>query len=68
MAGPSQLIHGREQSQFMLPNGTSINVTKALYALRAGRTLLSFKDIRANGFHVETHCENGQEFLCITSN
>jgi hypothetical protein len=26
------------------------------------------KGIRANGFHVETHCENGQEFLCITSN
>ena len=26
------------------------------------------KNIRAIGFHVETHCENGQEFLCITSN
>ncbi|KAK9930010.1 hypothetical protein M0R45_027070 [Rubus argutus] len=32
------------------------------------RTLLSFKDIRANGYHAETHDENGKEFLCITSN
>ena len=53
MAGPSQLIHGRGPAQFILPNGTSINVTEALYASRAGRTLLSFKDIRANGFHVK---------------
>ena len=68
MAGPSQLIHGRGPAQFMLPNGTTLNVTEALYAPRAGRTLLSFKDIRANGFHVKTHCENGQKFLCITSN
>ncbi|XP_062025904.1 uncharacterized protein LOC133742246 [Rosa rugosa] len=68
MAGPSQLIHGGGPAQFLLPNGTNINIAEALYAPRAGRTLLSFKDIRANDFHVETHCENGQEFLCITSN
>lgn len=26
------------------------------------------KDICANGYHLETHCENGNEYLCITSN
>jgi 5-methylthioribose kinase len=29
-------------------------------------TLLSFKDIRANGFHVETKIEHGLEYLLIT--
>ena len=52
----------------MLPNGTKIHVTDALYAPKINRTLLSFKDIRANGFHLETHRENDKEFLCITSN
>ena len=52
----------------MLPNGTQIHVTDALYSSKANRTLLSFKDIRANGFHLETHRENDKEFLCITSN
>ena len=44
-----------------------IHVTDALYAPKGHRTLLSFKDIRANDFHLETHCEDGTEFLCITS-
>ena len=28
---------------------------------------LSFKDIRDNNYHAQTHVENGVEFLCITS-
>ncbi|KAK9942921.1 hypothetical protein M0R45_008564 [Rubus argutus] len=68
MAGPSNLVQGRGPAQFLLPNGTIIDVTHALYAPRGNRTLLSFKDIRANGYHAETHDENGKEFICITSN
>ena len=30
------------------------------------RTLLSFKEIRLNGFHVETEIEQGTEYLLIT--
>jgi hypothetical protein len=30
------------------------------------RTLLSYRDIRKNGFHVETHADNNEEFLLIT--
>ena len=44
-----------------------IHVMDALYTPKGHRTLLSFKDIHANGFHLETHCEDGTEFLCITS-
>ena len=68
MIGSSPVIQERGIAQFLLPNGTKIHVTDALYALKANRALLSFKDIRSNGFHLETHRENDKEFLCITSN
>lgn len=66
--GSSPIIKGRGNVQFLLPNGTIIHVTDALYAPKANRTLLSFRDIRATIFHLETFNENGQEFLFITSN
>ena len=68
MIGSSHVIQGRGTAQFLLPNGTMFQVTDALYAPRATRTLLSFKDIRDKDFHIETHCENGLEYLYITSN
>ncbi|XP_026398604.1 uncharacterized protein LOC113294422 [Papaver somniferum] len=68
MIGSSQVIIGRGNAQFILPNGTVIKVTEALYAPRANRTLLSFKDIRANRYHLETHSENGIEYIDVTSN
>ena len=40
MIGPSQ---GRGTAKFLMPNCTMINVTEALYALRANRTLLKFQ-------------------------
>ena len=61
ITGSTQLIKGRGTAQFLLPNGTLIQIADALYAPRALRTLISFKDIRANGYHLETHCENGIE-------
>ncbi|XP_026398222.1 uncharacterized protein LOC113294003 [Papaver somniferum] len=67
MIGSSQVISGRGTAQFLLPNGTMMKDTEALYAPRAHRTLLSFKDIRANGYHLETHCENGVEYIYVTS-
>jgi hypothetical protein len=32
------------------------------------RTLLSYKDTRRNGFHIETHNDNKGEYLFITKN
>ena len=60
MTESSQLIKGRVKAQFMLPNGIVLNVTEALYAPRANRTLLSFKNHRANGYYWKTYCKNGQ--------
>ena len=68
MIGSSPVIQGRGNAQFLLPNDTMIHVTDALYKPKANRTLLSFRDICANRFHLETFNENGQEFLFITSN
>jgi peptide/histidine transporter 3/4 len=47
MIGSSQVIKGRGTAKFLLPDGTTFKVTDALYAPRANRTLLSFKDIHA---------------------
>ena len=44
-------------------NGIMIKVTETLYAPRANQTLLSFKDIRVNGYHLKTQYENGQIIL-----
>ena len=52
----------------MLSNGTELVLNEALYSPRSRRTLLSFKDIQTNGFHVETTEVKGIEYLCITSN
>ncbi|KAM1007746.1 hypothetical protein ACFX2A_004365 [Malus domestica] len=67
LSGPSNLIEGYGQARIMLSNGTILTIAEALYSPRSGRTLLSFKDIRDNNYHAETHVENGVEFLCVTS-
>ena len=68
MIGTGNLIKGRGAARFLLPNGTLFQVTDALFAPRGNRTLLSFKDIRTNGYHTETHNENGIEYMYLTSN
>jgi hypothetical protein len=53
-------------STLVLPMGTQIFVKDALLYPDSKRMLLSFKDIRVNGFHVETEIEHGTEYLLIT--
>ena len=38
-----------------------------LYSSKSSRNLLSFKDIRYNGYHIETNNEGSEGFLYITS-
>ena len=59
-------IVGTETATLVLPMGTQIFVKDALLYPNSKCTLLSFKDIRANGFHVETEIEHGTEYLLIT--
>src|SRR6185312_5182926 len=53
-------------TQITLPMGTHITIEDALLYPDSTRTLLSYRDIRKNGFHVETHEENKEEFLLFT--
>lgn len=67
ISGPADLIEGSGRANFILPGGTRFNINNALYSSRSKRNLLSFKDIRNNGYHIETMDENNVEYLCITS-
>ncbi|KAK9159702.1 hypothetical protein Syun_006043 [Stephania yunnanensis] len=62
----SNLINGSGRANIMLPGGTTIHVDNALYSEKFRRNLLSFKDIRQNGYHIETVNVNNREFLYVT--
>ncbi|GAV58447.1 hypothetical protein CFOL_v3_01981, partial [Cephalotus follicularis] len=66
--GTLDLIEGSGMASFMLSNETQIRITYALYSTKSRRNLLSFKDIRLNGYHIEITNENGKEYIYITGN
>jgi hypothetical protein len=66
IAGRDATIVGSGRATITLPMGTQITIEDALLYLDSTRTLLSYRDIRNNGFHIETHNENNEEFLLIT--
>ena len=66
IAGSNAHIVGTGSATLVLPMGTQIFVKDALLYPDSKRTLLSFKDIRANGFHAETEIEQGTEYMLIT--
>ena len=61
------LIEGSRRAIIILPNGTKLCIDDALYSSKSRRNLLSFKDIRYNGYPIETNNEGNEEFLYITS-
>ena len=46
--------------------GTQITIEDALLYLDSSRTLLSYRGIRKNGLHVETHEDNKKDFFLLT--
>ena len=68
VSGTSNIIEGFGKASFILPNKTLIHIQEALYSSKSTRNLLSCKDIRLNGCHVETTNENEKEYLLMTSN
>ena len=66
IAGRDATIVGSGRATIVLPMGTHITIEEVLLYPDATRTLLSYKDIRCNGIHVETHEENKEEFLLFT--
>ena len=68
IAGRDAVIVGSGQATITLPMGTQLEIEDALLYPDSTRTLLSFKDIRKNGLHTESHNVNNEEFLLITKN
>ncbi|KAM1533780.1 hypothetical protein ACFX10_007647 [Malus domestica] len=67
LSGSSNLIEGYGSARIMLSNGTILTIKETLYFPHSGRTLLSFRDIRDNQYHLETTEDHDSKFLCITS-
>ena len=55
IAGSAQIIEGSGRAHILLPNGTHLFIQHELYSSNSRRNLLSFKDIRMNGYHIETN-------------
>ena len=53
--------------QLFFPKGTILHIENAFLSSRSKRNLLSFKDVRRNGYHVETIYEQNKEYIGITS-
>jgi peptide/histidine transporter 3/4 len=66
IAGRDALIVDSGRATITLPMGTQITIEDALLYPDSTRTLLSFRDVRKNGLHVETHMDNKEEFLLFT--
>ena len=67
ISGTSNLIEGSGRASVLLPEGTRIHIRDALYSSNSQRNLLSFKDVRLNGYNMETMNENDIEYLFLTS-
>ena len=61
------MIKGSGKATICLPKGTKLKIEDALYSNKSSRNLLSFKDIRRNGYHIETMNHDANEYLLINS-
>ena len=61
------IIDGFGNATIFLPKGTILHIENAFLSSRSKRNLLSFKDVRRNGYHVETIYEQNKEYIGITS-
>ena len=67
ISGTTNLVEGSGRANITLPNGTRFHINDVLYSSKSRRNLLSFKDIRRNGYHIETMNEDNVGYLYITS-
>ena len=64
--GRDAMIVGSGHATIVLPMGTQITIEDALLYPDSKHTLLSYRDIRQNGFHIETRDDNNEEILLVT--
>ena len=68
ISGPIPIIDGFGNATIILPKGTILYIENAFLSSRSKRNLLSFKDVRHNGYHVETIYEQNKEYIGIDTN
>ena len=68
IAGRDATIVGSGRATIVLSMGTQITIEDALLYPDSKRTLLSYGDIRQNGFHIEIRDDNNEEILLVTKN
>ena len=64
--GTTNLVKDSKRANIMLPNGTRFHINDALYFSKFKRNLTSFKDIRRNGYHIETMNEVNVKYRYFT--
>jgi hypothetical protein len=62
------MIVGSGRATLIFPIGTQLIIEDAFLYPDPTNTLLSYKDVRRNGFHIQTHNDNKDEYLFITKN
>ena len=67
ISSPIDLIKGSGRATIVMPNDTKFQIDDVLYSYKSNQNLLSFKDIRRNGYHIETMNHNGNEYLLMTA-
>ena len=67
ISGPIEMIDGSGNATIMLPNGIILHIENALLSTKIKRNLLSFKNVRRNGYHLETINDNDIDCLYIIS-
>lgn len=66
MLGLIDLILVFKRVTIVLPSGTKIYINDDLYYANSNQNLLSFKDIRQNGYHIVTTNNGSNEYvLCL---
>ncbi|PHT74703.1 Cyclic nucleotide-gated ion channel 1 [Capsicum annuum] len=66
--GSTNLIEGFGKIIIILPKGTKFIINNVMFSPKSRRNLISFKDIRENGYHIKTIDEMNLEYLGITKN
>ena len=67
ISGLIPIIDGFGNATIVLPKGTILHIENAFLSSRSKMNLLRFKDVRRNGYHVETIYEQNKEYIGITS-
>ena len=67
ISSSSKLNEGSKRANLSLAGRTKFYINNALYSTKSQRNLLSFKDIRRNGYRIKTTNEGNIEYLYITS-